>query len=111
MSDENEGATATTWVREDVALTAVEALDREYKLRRQDRERAHGRAIARIWAPIVCLVAVSLLTLIGFVVHQISTEHAGQIHVYCDDDQHNDQWEREYVGSPANVTDACRNGA
>jgi hypothetical protein len=102
-TDEMTIKTAEEFAREQDDRAAT----RDLQLRRAEADARHGRVLALIWAPAVTLIILGLFAVIGFVVHQVSTEHGKQVHVWCFADPNVDTATSEFTGSPSNVKGLC----
>lgn len=79
-------------------------------------ERRHDRAVTRVSAAATVVVLLGVLALVGFIVHQISSEHADehtidQLHrpvtVWCYADPNSDRATSQFSGSRADVVGVC----
>lgn len=86
----------------------------ELELRERQSDQAHGRVLARIWAPVVAVVLLAVLALFAFIVYAMTSEHAQehrhQVHVWCYADPNNADATSEFVGSPDDVLGKCPDG-
>ena len=114
---------ATTWIREDVAqaqLTSAEEKERtrahnlrirEQDIRNNDNRNAYTIRQYRIWAPVIMIICLGVLALVGFVVHQISNEHAKEnsqrVDVWCHYNPDIDVYDSHFEGTTEDVKGIC----
>jgi hypothetical protein len=103
VNDETTIITAEQFARE----MDEQAADREFQLRGQEANNRHGRLLALIWAPVVAAIILGFIFLLGFVVHQISTEHGKRVTVWCYADPNRNDATSSFTGSPSDVRGLC----
>lgn len=109
---EHENDAATIKTAEDFAREQREkAAQREYALRQQELRERTSRVLAMVWGPAVTLIALGLFVWIGYIVHQVSTEHVHEhdnnVTVWCYADPNTNSATSEFTGPVAKVKGIC----
>lgn len=104
--------TAEEFARERVRV----AERRAHELRCAESERRHSRTLSRLATAATTVVLLGVLALVGFIVHQISSEHADehtidQLHrpvtVWCYADPNSSRATSSFTGARADVVGVC----